>query len=172
MFGSIAESSYLCSRCQKSSAPTTSLFGKDDEEECETLFDCFIYTLKNMEVLERMPFLAKDAVFKKLQEIAGKKTMSEADRVYYDANIRNMRDFIDTCAYAQDEGRAVGLAEGRAAGHAVGLAEGRAEGRAEGEARGKATIILSMLEGGMSPEQVAAITKMSVSDVMQCTAAV
>jgi predicted transposase/invertase (TIGR01784 family) len=41
-----------------------------EEHECETLFDCLIYTLKNMEILDRMPFIARNAVFERLAKIA------------------------------------------------------------------------------------------------------
>ena len=35
-------------------------------DECETVFDKMIYTLKHMDVLQRMPWLAQNAVFQKL----------------------------------------------------------------------------------------------------------
>ena len=35
-------------------------------DDCETIFEKIIYVLKNMEILQRMPFLAQDAVFRRL----------------------------------------------------------------------------------------------------------
>ena len=43
---------------------------KKEESECENDFERWIYTLKNMETLKRMPFKARKAVFEKLEEIA------------------------------------------------------------------------------------------------------
>ena len=43
------------------------LFNKD-EEECANDFERWIFVLKNMSTLERMPFLAQNAVFRRLAE--------------------------------------------------------------------------------------------------------
>ena len=45
------------------------LFNKE-EDACENDFERWIYTLKNMETLKRMPFKARKAVFEKLEEVA------------------------------------------------------------------------------------------------------
>ena len=37
-----------------------------EEEDCETDFERWIYVLKNMETLQRLPFQARNSVFKKL----------------------------------------------------------------------------------------------------------
>ena len=40
-----------------------------EEEECITDFERWIYVLKNMETLNRLPFKARKAVFEKLEKI-------------------------------------------------------------------------------------------------------
>lgn len=40
-----------------------------NEEECITDFERWIYVLKNMETLNRLPFKARKAVFEKLEKI-------------------------------------------------------------------------------------------------------
>ena len=40
-----------------------------EEADCETDFDRWIYVLKNMETLKRLPFKARKAVFQKLEKI-------------------------------------------------------------------------------------------------------
>ena len=42
------------------------------EEECENDFERWIYVLKNMDIMKRMPFKAKKAVFDRLEQIASK----------------------------------------------------------------------------------------------------
>ena len=82
-----------------------------DESECETDFERWIYVLKNMEVLDRLPFKAKKAVFMKLEEIVDIASLSKEDRMKYDEAIKVYRDNLVTEAYARNEGRAEGRAE-------------------------------------------------------------
>ena len=98
-----------------------------DVDECDTLFDRWIYVLKNMTVLERMPWAAQDAVFQKLASIAEVAALSKEDRQLYDESLRKFRDTIVVMESQRAEGRAEGLAQGRE----EGLAQGREEGRSE-----------------------------------------
>jgi len=82
-----------------------------EEHECETLFDCFIYTLKNMEILDRMPFIARNAVFERLAQIADVNTLTQEEHAKYDASIKLLRDNIVTHMAARNEGRAEGRKE-------------------------------------------------------------
>jgi hypothetical protein len=40
---------------------------KKEPDECENVFDRFIYVLKHMDILERMPWAAQNSVFQKLR---------------------------------------------------------------------------------------------------------
>lgn len=80
------------------------LFGKNTEEECETDFDCWIYILKNMEILERMPFTARDAVFKKLAEIASVEHLHYEEREKYEESLKVLRDEYNIRMTAKEEG--------------------------------------------------------------------
>lgn len=76
------------------------LFAKE-EEECENDFERWIYVLKNMSTLERMPFMARNAVFKKLASIADITSLSKEEREKYDESIKIMRDNIAAYEGAQ-----------------------------------------------------------------------
>ncbi len=94
-------------------------------DDCKTLFDKLIYVLKHMDVLQRMPWLAQDAVFQKLASIADVASLSKKDRETYDENLRKYRDTI-----AVMEGQYLeGLEKGMEKGMEKGLAKGRAEER-------------------------------------------
>ena len=54
------------------------------------------YLLKNMNTLERMPFIAENPVYRKLAQITDITTLSKADREKYDYSLKNMRDYIAT----------------------------------------------------------------------------
>ena len=68
-------------------------------------------------------------------------------------------------AEGEAKGRAEGEAKGRAEGEAKGRAEGEAKGRAEGEAKGRADTARRMLAHGLSPEQIAKYTDLSLDEI-------
>lgn len=96
---------------------------------------------KNMEILDRMPFLAKNAVFKKLAEIADVNTLTQEEHAKYDSSIKVLRDNIVVYEGAMQKGRE----------------EGRAEAKTE--------IIKQLLASGMSVEQVASVLRMTVKEL-------
>ena len=63
-----------------------------DANDCNTVFDKFIYTLKNLDILERMPWVAQESVFQKLADIAEVASLTKEERLQYDENIRAYRD--------------------------------------------------------------------------------
>ena len=65
-----------------------------DADDCNDIFERFIYVLKHMDILQRMPWMAQDAVFKKLSEIAEVASLSNEDRRRYDESLRHYRDTI------------------------------------------------------------------------------
>ena len=69
--------------------------------------------------------------------------------------------FVDSNRISREEG----IAEGRAEGIAEGRAEGIAKGRAEGIAEEKKAAVKRSLALGLSPEQVAKIVNMPLSEV-------
>ena len=108
-----------------------------EEDECENDFERWIYILNNMETFQRMPFLAQNAVFRKLAEISDISTLSKEEHKKYDESIKRYRDTMAVINYAAKEGEA----KGEAKGHAKGLAEGLAKG----EVKGKAKVALKLL---------------------------
>ena len=117
-------------------------FFEKTETECENDFERWIFVLKNMNTFERMPFLAKNAVFKKLAEISDLRTLSKKDMDKYEDSIRIMRDAYATYKYAiktgLEDGRKQGLEEGMARGMAQGMAQGMEKGMAQGMEKGMA----------------------------------
>lgn len=123
------------------------------EKDCKSKLDCWIYLLKNMEILETMPFKGWLKTLDELEETMRVASLDKNGRELYEASLKQYRDlnavmeyhknkYINGIAKAKEvaraEGRSEGLAEGKAEGKAEGLAEGRAEGLAEGRAEGLA----------------------------------
>ena len=100
-----------------------------EEEECETDFERWIYVLKNMETLKRLPFKARKAVFEKLEKIVDIAALSKEEREKYDESIKVYRDTLATMAYAEEKGIEKGIEKGRLEGRQEGFDEGRSEER-------------------------------------------
>ena len=81
-------------------------------EECENHFERWIYILKNMEILERMPWAAQNAVFRRLAEVAEVSALSKEERIKYDRALKRYRDTYNAMTGAEQKGRAEGRAEG------------------------------------------------------------
>ena len=96
-------------------------------------------------------------------------SMTDAERYAYDEHLNAVMIQNDVLGNAREEGLAEGRAEGLTQGRAEGLAEGRAEGltqgRAEGRAEAKKDIVKSMLSNGLSVEQAAKYSGLTVEEV-------
>lgn len=84
-------------------------------------------------------------------------SMTDAERYAYDEHLNAVMIQNDVLGNAREEG----LAEGRA----EGLTQGRAEDRAEGRAEAKKDIVKSMLSNGLSVEQAAKYSGLTVEEV-------
>ena len=127
-------------------------------DECENDFDRWIYVLKNMETIKRLPWAAQNSVFQKLAEIADVSSLTKEERLHYDEALRKYRDTLCVLESAEQRGLKKGRAEGLAEGRAEGLAKGRAEGRLEIARNMKAdgmSIELIQKYSGLSPEEIA-----------------
>lgn len=113
-----------------------------EEEECETDFERWIYVLKNMETLKRLPFKARKAVFEKLERIVDISSLSKEEREKYDESIKVYRDTLATMSYAEQKGRA----------------EGRAEGREEGREEGILDVARKMKSSGLDIDTICRFT--------------
>jgi predicted transposase/invertase (TIGR01784 family) len=61
-------------------------------EDCENNFDKWICVLKDMDILERLPFPLKGEIFKKLAMITDVASLSKEERVEYDRAMKELRD--------------------------------------------------------------------------------
>ena len=130
-----------------------------EEEECETDFERWIYILKNMETLNRLPFKARKAVFEKLEKIVDIASLSKEERMKYDESIKVYRDNLATISFAKNQGKEEGLKEG--------IEKGLKEGRKEGRKEGILSVARNLRSGGMSVEAIAGATGLSVEEIEQ-----
>ncbi len=131
------------------------LFDKEPDE-CGNDFDKWIYVLKNMETLTRLPWKAQSAVFQRLEQIADVASLTKAERMKYDEGLRKYRDTLSVLEGARQEGMEQGMAKGRA----EGMAKGRAEGIKETARR--------LLAIGADEAVIMAATGLTKDDLKDC----
>lgn len=102
---------------------------KKEEEECETNFERWIYTLKNMETLQRMPFKARKAVFEKLEEIASVSSLNEEEHELYWKSLNAYRTALSVHEASIEEGKEIGFKIGIEQGIEKGIEQGIEKGR-------------------------------------------
>ena len=83
-----------------------------EADDCENHFERWIYILKNMDTLTRMPWAAQNAVFQRLAEVAEVSKLSKEERIKYDHALKRYRDTLNAMTGAELKGRAEGRAEG------------------------------------------------------------
>ena len=146
-------------------------FFDKSEEECETGFEKWIYVLKYMEVLERLPFTAQKKIFDHLAKLADVRCLSSEEQEKYDESIKAVDDYYSGLYGSYVEGEEKGIAKGRAEGIAKGRAEGIAKGRAEGMAKGMAKEKLDtayrLLSMGLSEAQVSTATELPLEEIQK-----
>lgn len=98
-----------------------------------------------METLDRMPWAAKDSVFRRLAELGEVSNMTKEERMKYDSALRHYRDTIVVMQGAVDKGRA--------------------EGRAKGRAEANLSIARNLKAMGLLPTDIAKATGLSLGEI-------
>jgi hypothetical protein len=123
--------------------------------------DEWVYALKESEV--KPEFTAKG--IHEASRTLARLSLSEEERQAYERHIGDARISKSTLDSSYSDGKREGLAEGKAEGLAEGKAEGLAEGEAKGKAEGKAEMIRNLHALGLSIEQLAQASQLSVEEV-------
>lgn len=134
-------------------------FFDKSEEECVTGFEKWIYVLKYMEVLERLPFTAQKKIFDHLAKLADVRCLSSEEQEKYDESLKATDDYYGVLmSYYMN-----GIDEG--------VAKGEAKGFAKGEARGSyhksLDIAKKMLLKGMDDDSIMELTGLTHEQLHQ-----
>ena len=108
-----------------------------EADECENQLERWIYVLKNMETFNRMPWAAQNSVFQRLAEVAEVSALSKEERIKYDHALKRYRDTLNAMTGAEMKGRAEGQSE----------------------------IIRNMKAQGLSAEDIARYTGLSLQEI-------
>lgn len=141
------------------------------EDELETLFDKWLYVLKNLPKLEKRPAALREKIFDRLFKVAeiAKFTQQEL-REYEDSRkaYRDLKNSLDTALRdGFNKGMREGMAKGMEEGRAKGMEEGRAKGMEEGRAKGRTEIASTMLAKGMDIDTVSELTGLTKDEIQK-----
>ena len=123
------------------------------EDELVTLYDKWLYVLKNLSRLDERPAALKEKVFTKLFEEAEIAKFTPTELKEYEDSLKAYRDVKNSIDTALEKGRE----EGRA--------EGREEGREEGKNLKAIQIAKKMLAAGMDMDTIINMTDLSKSEI-------
>ncbi len=139
------------------------------EEELETLFDKWMYAIRNLPSLMDKPQRLQEKIFTHLFEAAEIAKFDRQERLEYEESLKNYRDWYSVMKTAEKKGWEKGREEGRKAGREEGREEGRKEGqlkgREEGREEGKLEIARKMKAMGMDHTLIAQATGMDRADI-------
>ncbi len=136
---------------------------RKDVDECETTFDRWIYILKHMTVLERLPWAAQHAVFQKLSQICETAALSKIERMQYDESRKIYLDNLATL----EKSRLDGVEEGMEKGMEKGLRQGMEQGIVQGRQSAQMDIARKMKSEGMTHELIEKITGLTPKEIAE-----
>ena len=147
------------------------------EDELDTLFDKWLYAIRNMASLMDRPRALQEKVFQHLFEAAEIAKFDRKERYEYEESLKAYRDWFSVMETAEQRGHkkgfSKGLVKGREEGLQQGLEKGLVKGREEGLVKGreegvnkeKKTIALKMKSMGMPVDVIASATGLSPEEI-------
>ena len=139
------------------------------EDELVTMYDKWMYVLRNLSSLMQRPAALQERVFTRLFDQAEISKFNPQELKSYEDSMNAYRDIVNAIKTAEKKKFAEGKAEGRAEGKAEGLAEGMEKGMEKGITKGRAQeraeMAKAMLNDGMNIEYVSKISKMSIEEL-------
>lgn len=135
------------------------------EDELETLFEKWIFVLKNLSRLLERPAALQERVFNRLFEAASIARFTPKQLREYEDSVKAYRDIVNAVNTARKEGREEGLEEGLKEGLEKGLKEGLEAGLKKGREKEKMEIVRKMKSDGLSDDMIAKYTGLPIEEI-------
>jgi predicted transposase/invertase (TIGR01784 family) len=100
-------------------------------KELETRFDKWLYIIRNLNKLDRIPDELREGIFERLFEVAEIARFTPEEVRTYEDSVKAYRDLKNSMDTAREEGEKIGEAKGLIKGLVKGKKEGKKEGRKE-----------------------------------------
>ncbi len=135
------------------------------EDELVTMFDKWLFVLRNLSRLMARPAALQDRIFTRLFEAAEIAKFTKEQYEAYEESLKVYRDWQNTIVTAEQKGMAKGMEKGLAEGRAQGVAEGLAKGIAEGRMEQNIANARSMKLAGLDYEIISQVTGFSKDEI-------
>jgi len=127
------------------------------EDELVTLFDKWLYAIKNLAVLMERPAVLQDAVFKRLFEQAEIAAFSKGELIDYRESQKDYWDLNSVIETAENKGIAKGMEQG--------IAKGMEQGIAKGDKLRQIASAKSMIADGMPASLISKYTGLTEEEI-------
>jgi len=127
-----------------------------EEAELKTDLDWWLYLLKNLSKMDKIPLFLRKPIFEKFFNVSEYCNLTREEKAMYDVELKRKWDRANILAYAREQG----MAEGEA--------KGEAKGKAETEAKKNYEFVSNLIQAGrFSIEEIAKYANVSVSFVRE-----
>jgi len=127
--------------------------------ELETRFDKWLYIIRNLNKLDRIPEQLKENIFERLFELAEIAKFSNEEVRTYENSLKTYRDLKNSIDTAREEGEIIGKIEGKKEGIVEGMIKGKMERNIE--------IVKEMLKDGESNQKIIKYTGLNIEQILQ-----
>ena len=130
-----------------------------EEDKLETLFDKWLYAIRNLPSLLERPRTLYEKVFQRLFEAAEIAKFDRRERYEYEESLKAYRDWFSVMETAE--------LRGEERGHAKGLKEGHAKGLEEGTHKANVATASRLKQMGFSVEDIQKATGLSEEEIRE-----
>lgn len=137
------------------------------EYELETMFDKWMFVLRNLSRLMERPVALQERVFERLFKAAEIANFDRKELIEYEDSLKNYRDWYSVVSTAEQKGIQKGIQEGIEKGIQKGIEEGIQKGIQEGEKKKQYEIARNLKSLGIAPDIIAKTTKMTLKEIAE-----
>ncbi|MEE9371741.1 MAG: PD-(D/E)XK nuclease family transposase, partial [Saprospiraceae bacterium] len=119
-------------------------------DELETRFEKWLYVIRNLNRLEKIPDKLRESVFEKLFKVAEIAQFTPDQVLSYEDSLKYYRDMKNSLDTAFEEGKEEGIEEG--------IEQGIEKGIEKGIERGRKEIVLLLDSRGKSVKEISELT--------------
>lgn len=127
-------------------------------DELETRFDKWLYIIRNLGQLDRMPEKLREQIFERLFEAAEIARFTPAQILSYEDSLKVYRDIQNSLDTARQDGEIAGLKRGLQQGIEQGIGQGIEQGIEQGISASTEKIAARMLARGQSDADIMELT--------------
>jgi predicted transposase/invertase (TIGR01784 family) len=138
-----------------------------DVSELKTRFEKWLYIIKNLHKLDRIPEKLKETIFLQLFETAEISKFNPKEYQEYEDSIKYYRDLKNSFDTAREEGMTQGKREGFLQGIKKGIEKGIKKGIEKGKYEGQISLAVEMLKNNEPVEKIMKYTDLPIGKITE-----